>query len=48
MDLVIHICLEDFYDITNPPSVKRYLLMDFKSLVSDIQLTSLYLFSTAR
>jgi hypothetical protein len=33
MGLIIHVYLEDFHDIANPPSVKIYPLMDFESLV---------------
>jgi hypothetical protein len=36
MSLVIHICLEDFYDLVAPPNVKKYPLVNFKSLMSDI------------
>jgi hypothetical protein len=43
MDLVIHIYLKDFHDIATPPSVKIYVLVDFKFLV---QLISLYPSST--
>lgn len=32
----------DFQDITAPPSVKTYPLMDFEFLDSDIQFASLY------
>jgi hypothetical protein len=45
MDLVIHDCLVDFHNTTTPPNVKTYPLVDFESLVSDIQLVSLYLSS---
>jgi len=48
MDLVIHICLEDFDDTITPPSVKIYPLVDFRSLVLDIQLASLYPTSTSK
>ena len=48
MDLVIHICLKDFHNTSAPPSVKIYPFVDFKSLVLDIQLESLYPSSTAR
>jgi len=40
MDLVTHICLDDFHDTTSPLNVKTYPLMDFETLVSNIQLTS--------
>jgi len=48
MGLIIHVYLEDFHDIANPlpPSVKIYPLMDFESLVPNIQLALLYLSST--
>jgi hypothetical protein len=38
MDLVIHICLKNFHEIADPPSVKTYPLVDIKSLILDIQL----------
>ena len=31
MDLAIHVCLEDFHDITVPLSVKTYPFVDFES-----------------
>jgi len=34
MDLVMHICLEDFYNITTPSNVKKYPF--------DIQLALIY------
>jgi hypothetical protein len=36
VDLVIHIYLEDFYDLVAQPNVKKYPLVNFKSLMSDI------------
>ena len=48
MDIVINTCLEDFYDTSNPSNVKTYSFVDFESLVLDIQLASLYPYSTAR
>jgi hypothetical protein len=42
MDLEIYVYLEDFYDIYISSNVKTYPLMNFKSLVSDIQLALLY------
>jgi len=42
MDLIMHICLEDFYDTTTPSNVKKYPLVDFEFLVSDIQLALIY------
>jgi hypothetical protein len=42
MDLVVHICLEDLYDTSAPPSVKKFPLVNFVFLMSNIQLTSLY------
>jgi hypothetical protein len=48
VNLVIHIYLEDFHDIATLPSVKIYPLVDFKFLISDIQLASLYLYNIAR
>jgi hypothetical protein len=41
MNLMIHICLDNFHDTASSPSVKIYSLVNFESLVSDIQL-SLY------
>ena len=46
INLVIHICLENFYEISIPLSVTTYLLMNFKFLMWDIQLASLYHSST--
>jgi len=42
MDLNIHVYLEDFQEAIVPLVVKINLFMDFKILVLDIQLTSLY------
>jgi hypothetical protein len=42
MDLVIHVCLEDFHNTVTPPSVKTCILVDFEFLMLDIQLASLY------
>ena len=39
IERVIHVCWEDFQDITVPPSMKTYSLMDFESFISDIQFT---------
>ena len=39
---VIHVCLKDFQDIIAPPRVNTYLLIDFDSSESAIQLASLY------
>ena len=47
VDLAIHVCLDDFHDIATPPIVNIYPLVDFESLVSDIQFASLYHSSTA-
>jgi len=43
MDLAIHIYLECFHATSIPPNMKTYPLVDFESLVSDINLASLYL-----
>jgi len=45
MNLVIHIYLEDFYDINASPTVKTYPFIHFGSLVLNFQLESLYNFS---
>ena len=47
VDLAMQVCLEDFQDIAAPPRVKIYPLVDFESLVSDIQFASQYPSSTA-
>ena len=47
VDLAMQVCLEDFQDTAAPPRVKTYPLMDFESLVSDIQFVSQYPSSTA-
>jgi hypothetical protein len=47
IDLVIHVCLENFYETSTPPNVKTYPLMNFEFLVWDIKLASLYHSSTA-
>jgi len=39
--LVIHVFLDNFHNTAALPSVKIYSLVDFESLVSDIQLISL-------
>ncbi|CAL5433238.1 unnamed protein product [Camellia sinensis] len=46
VDLAMQVCLEDFQDTAAPPRVKTYPLVDFKSLVSDIQFASQYPSST--
>jgi hypothetical protein len=46
MDLAIHVYLEDLYDIIVPLNMKTYPLVDFKYVVLDIQLASLYASST--
>jgi hypothetical protein len=48
MDLVVHICLDDLYDTSAPPSVKKFPLVNFVFLMSDIQSTSLYLSNITR
>ena len=40
LDLVMQVCMEDFQDTTAPPRVKTYPLVNFESLVSDIQFAS--------
>ena len=40
VDRAIHVCFVDFQETTVPPRVKTYPLVDFESLVSDIQLGS--------
>ena len=47
VDLAMQFCLEDFQDTDAPPSIKTYPLVDFESLVSDIQFASQYPSSTA-
>ena len=47
IDLAMQVCLEDFQDTVAPPRVKTYPLVDFESLVSDIQFVSQYPSSTA-
>ena len=47
VDLAMQVCLEDFQDRAIPPRVKTYPLVDFESLVSDIQFASQYPSSTA-
>lgn len=47
VDLVITVCLEDFQDTAAPAIVNTYPLVDFESLISDIQLASLYPSRTA-
>ena len=47
VDLAMQVCLEDFQDTATPPRVKTYPLVDFKSLVADIQFASQYPSSTA-
>ena len=46
VERTIHVCLEDFQDTDAPPRVNTYLLVDFDSLESAIQLASLYPSST--
>jgi hypothetical protein len=46
MDLAIHVYLECFNDTFIPPNMKTYPLVNFESLVSDINLASLYHFIT--
>jgi hypothetical protein len=43
MVLVIHVFLDNFHNTAALPIVKIYPLVDFESLVSDIQFTSLYI-----
>jgi len=43
MDLAIHVYLECFHDTFIPPNMKTYPLVNFESLVSDINLASLLL-----
>ena len=47
VDLAMHVCLEDFQETAALSKVKTYPLVDFESLVSDIQFASLYPSSTA-
>ena len=47
VDLAMQVCLEDFQDTTAPRRVKTYPLVDFESLVSDIQFAAQYPSSTA-
>jgi len=42
MGLMIQTCLGNFHDTVAPPSIKIYLLVDFESLMLEIQLASLY------
>jgi len=46
MERAVQICLEDFQDTAVPPIVNIYLLVDFDSSESAIQLASLYPSST--
>ena len=48
VDLAMQVCLEDFQDTVAPPRVKTYPLVDFESLVSDIQFASQYPSNIAR
>ena len=41
-----HVYLEDFQDITTPPSMKTYPLVDFESFIDDIWFASQYPSST--
>ena len=40
VDRAMHVCFVDFQEIAAPPRVKTYPLVDFQSLVSNIQLAS--------
>ena len=40
VDRAMHVCLEDFQDIAAPPKVNTYPLVDFVSVLSDIQFAS--------
>ena len=42
VDLVMTVCLEDFHDTAEPPSVNTYPLVDFETFISDVQFASLY------
>lgn len=46
VNLAMHVCLEDFQETAAPLRVKTYPLVDFESVVSDIQFASLYPSST--
>ena len=47
VDVANIVCLLDFHDIADLPSVKIYPLVDFEFLKSDIQLATLYHSRTA-
>jgi len=42
MDMDIHVCLKNFQEVIASPITKINLFVDFKSLILDIQLASLY------
>ena len=48
VDLAKQVYFEDFQDTVAPPTVKTYPLVDFESLVSNIQFASQYPSSTTR